>query len=126
MKLFAVLFLFMISNMIFANDIYVFNSHKQEAQFNHLIKELRCLVCQNQDIANSNSDFANDVKDSVYTMVSLGKTDNEIVSAMTMRFGDYILFKPPFKPVTYVLWFGPLLFCIIGLMVFLRIIKGKE
>lgn len=115
-----------ITYISYANEVYEFPSDKQQAQFTHLVGQLRCLVCQNQDIANSNSDFAQDVKNRVYTMVLSGKTDNEIVDSMTSRFGDYILFKPPLKPVTYVLWYGPLIFSLLGLFVFIRILRKNN
>lgn len=103
-----------------ANSTYPLDSVQKEAQFNHLLKELRCLVCQNQDLADSNADLAKDLRDQVYQLVKEGKSDNEITDYLTSRYGDFILFKPPMKTITYLLWFGPILFLVLGLLIFWR------
>lgn len=103
-----------------ANSLYPLDSVPKEAQFNHLLKDLRCLVCQNQDLADSNAELAKDLRQQVYDMVKQGKSDSEITGYLTERYGDFILFKPPVKPVTALLWFGPLLFLLAGLLIFWR------
>lgn len=103
-----------------ANTFYPLDTPKQEAQFNHLLRELRCLVCQNQDLADSNAALAKDLRNEVYQLVKTGKSDNEITHYLTERYGDFILFKPPVKPLTALLWFGPALFMMIGLIIFGR------
>ncbi|KTD65506.1 cytochrome c-type biogenesis protein [Legionella spiritensis] len=103
-----------------ADSLYPFDNKKQEVQFNQLLKELRCLVCQNQDLADSNADLARDLKGQVYTLIKEGKSDSEISHYLTARYGDFILFKPPVKTITMLLWFGPLLFLLSGLMIFWR------
>lgn len=108
----------MMSISVQANALYPFESEKQTAQFNHLLHELRCLVCQNQDLADSNAPLAKDLRDEVYTLVKSGKSDYEIVQYLTARYGDFILFKPPVKGITALLWFGPVLFLILGLWIF--------
>ncbi|MDP3704408.1 MAG: cytochrome c-type biogenesis protein CcmH [Legionellaceae bacterium] len=116
----AIVFIFllpMFSNSL-ANTLYPFDNPRQTAQFNHLLYDLRCPVCQNQDLADSNAGLAQDLRQEVYQLVTDGKTDDEIVRYMTARYGDFILFKPPVKAVTLLLWFGPFLFIIIGLMTF--------
>ncbi len=102
----------------FASSMYPLDTPKQEAQFNYLLRELRCLVCQNQDLADSNAGLAKDLRQEVYELVKSGKSDNDIIAYLTARYGDFILFNPPLKTVTVVLWFGPLLFMVIGLLVF--------
>lgn len=102
------------------NRVYPFDSAKKEAQFNHLIKDLRCLVCQNQDLADSNAELAKDLKQQVYQLVQEGKSDNEINDYLTSRYGDFILFNPPVKAVTILLWFGPFLFLLLGFIIFWR------
>ena len=104
----------------FASNFYPFTSLKKEAQFNYLLKELRCLVCQNQDLADSNAELAKDLRLEVYQLVKTGKSDNEIKEYLSARYGDFILFKPPVKAVTLLLWFGPLLFLIAGIVIFWR------
>lgn len=103
-----------------ANSVYPLATPRQEAQFTHLLKELRCLVCQNQDLADSNAPLAKDLRQQVYEMVKEGKSDSEIREYLTARFGDFILFKPPVKAITYLLWFGPLFFLILGFVIFWR------
>ncbi|KTD47363.1 cytochrome c-type biogenesis protein CcmH [Legionella rubrilucens] len=103
-----------------ASSFYPLDSPQKEAQFNHLLKELRCLVCQNQDLADSNADLAKDLREQVYDLVREGKSDSEIIQYLTDRYGDFILFNPPVKAVTVLLWFGPILFLALGLLVFWR------
>jgi len=103
-----------------ANATYPLDSAKQEAQFHHLLHDLRCLVCQNQDLADSNAGLAKDLRNEIYNLVKEGKSDKEIIDYATERYGDFILFKPPVKTITYLLWFGPGLFLVLGLFIFWR------
>lgn len=111
---------------VLANSIYPLDSAKKEAQFNHLLKDLRCLVCQNQDLADSNADLAKDLRNQVYLLVRDGKSDSEISDYLTARYGDFILFKPPVKAITYLLWFGPALFLLLGFVIFWRTCFGVK
>ena len=119
-RFFLVVFFYSMHSAAFANTIYPFDSPKQEAQFKHLLKELRCLVCQNQDLADSNASLANDLRDEVYHLVKIGKNDQEITDYLTERYGDFILFDPPVKAITSILWFGPGFFMALGLFVYWR------
>lgn len=110
----------MFSQVMYADVTYPFETQKQHAQFRGLLRDLRCLVCQNQDLADSNAGLAKDLRDEVYAHVQAGESDDEIMRYLTMRYGDFILFKPPVKAVTSMLWFGPVLFLAIGLILFLR------
>lgn len=103
-----------------ANTLYPLETPKQEAQFLHLLKELRCLVCQNQDLADSHASLAKDLRMQVYELVRDGKSDSDIISYLTARYGDFILFKPPVKLLTALLWFGPAFFLFLGLLIFWR------
>lgn len=107
-------------SVVSANGLYPLDTVQKEAQFNHLLKDLRCLVCQNQDLADSNADLAKDLRLQVYQLVKEGNSDNEITEYLTARYGDFILFKPPLKGVTLLLWFGPFLFLILGCVIFWR------
>lgn len=111
---------FIIATSSFANSVYPLDSAKKEAQFNHLLKDLRCLVCQNQDLADSNAELAKDLRQQVYELVKEGKSDSEINEYLTSRYGDFILFNPPVKAVTLLLWFGPFLFLLLGFFIFWR------
>ena len=110
----------------YANELYPFSDKKQEAQFHYLLKELRCPVCQNQDLADSNAEVAKDLRQEVYKMVTMNKSDEDIINYLTARFGDFILFKPQLKSVTWLLWYGPVFFVLIGVFVFLRSIKRRS
>ncbi|HBI21056.1 MAG TPA: cytochrome c-type biogenesis protein CcmH [Legionella sp.] len=117
-----VLFLvcFLSQSMVFSNAFYPLDTVKQDVQFHHLLRELRCLVCQNQDLADSNAGLANDLRDEVYALVKEGRSDDDIVHYLTARYGDFTLFKPPVKAVTALLWFGPALFMVLGILIFWR------
>jgi cytochrome c-type biogenesis protein CcmH len=84
---------------------------------------MRCLVCQNESLAGSRSDLANDLRREIRNLIKEGKTDDQIRSFMVERYGDFVLYRPPVKPITWFLWIGPfviLLAGIIGLIVYLR------
>ena len=86
-------------------------------------EEMRCLVCQNESLAGSRSDLANDLRREIRTLIQEGKSDDQIRTFMVERYGDFVLYRPPVKPITWLLWIGPfviLLGGIIGLMVYLR------
>ena len=86
-------------------------------------EEMRCLVCQNESLAGSRSDLANDLRREIRILIHEGKTDEQIRNFMVERYGDFVLYRPPVKPITWLLWIGPfviLLAGIIGLMVYLR------
>ena len=106
--------------------IYKFDSKESEAIFYKLSDEIRCLVCQNQNIAESNSELAQDLKQKIHSMLQQGKSEDEITEFMVERYGDYVLFDPPFKPLTWLLWLGPLLIFIIAAIVVLRTIGGQR
>ena len=88
---------------------------EHEARYYSLLDELRCLVCQNQTIAESDADLAKDLRDEVKKMLLAGATDSEITEFMVNRYGDFVLYRPPVKPRTWLLWFGPLVFLVIAL-----------
>jgi cytochrome c-type biogenesis protein CcmH len=86
----------------------------QEQRFHRLANELRCLVCQNQSIAESNAPLAQDLKERVRRQISEGRSDEEIKNYMRDRYGDFVLYKPPFNAVTAVLWISPLILLGVG------------
>ena len=107
-------------------EFRTFERAELEARYNILIDELRCLVCQNQNLKGSNSDLAKDMRNKVYEMISAGNTNKEIADYMVSRYGDFVLYKPPFKSTTLVLWLGPLLFFIIALVTVIRVIQQRN
>ena len=107
-------------------EFHDFKTPEQEQEYQSLISELRCLVCQNQTIADSNADLAKDLRRQVYEMLQQGQSRQQIVDFMTQRYGDFVLYKPAFNLKTGLLWLGPLLFLIIGLATVLIIIRRKK
>ena len=105
---------------------YDFASEEQEALFNKLSNELRCLVCQNQSISDSNADLAKDLRDEIYEMLQQGKGENEIVDFMVARYGDFVLYRPPMKPMTWVLWFGPAIALVVGFFLVMHIVRKQR
>jgi len=85
-----------------------------EARMTRIASELRCLVCQNQTIADSNADLAQDLRRQVREMLSRGDDDAKIITYMTDRYGDFVLYRPPVKATTVLLWFGPALMLLLG------------
>lgn len=88
--------------------------------------QLRCLVCANESIAESNVELAIDLRREVAKQIKAGKTDEEIIDFMVDRYGDYVLFKPPFKAKTYLLWFGPIAFFALALWALMRIVSSRR
>ncbi|BCO25175.1 cytochrome c-type biogenesis protein CcmH [Rhodoferax lithotrophicus] len=88
-----------------------------------IAEELRCLVCQNESLAGSRADLANDLRREVRTLIKSGKSDAEIKEFLVSRYGDFVLYRPPVKPTTWLLWFGPLLLLIGAIWVLLKIIR---
>ncbi|MBK9021960.1 MAG: cytochrome c-type biogenesis protein CcmH [Sulfuritalea sp.] len=86
-----------------------------EARVNKLAEELRCLTCMGQSIADSQSSFSTDMKREIREMVRTGKNDKEIIEFMVQRYGDFVLYRPPVKSTTWLLWGGPFLFLILSL-----------
>lgn len=80
-----------------------------------LAEQLRCLVCQNQTLADSNAELAVDLKKQLHEKIASGWTDQQIIDFMVQRYGDFILYRPPFKPITWLLWLGPFLMLLAGL-----------
>ena len=89
----------------------------QDARFHALLPDLRCLVCQNESLADSTAPLAQDLKYEVRGLVAQGKSDAEIKKYLTDRYGDFVLFKPPFDARTALLWLGPFLLALIGVIV---------
>ena len=94
-----------------------FSSPENERLYHALVDELRCLVCQNQTIAESNADLASDLRREVYRMVEGGRSADEIAGFMVARYGDFVLYRPPLRTGTILLWAGPFLLAAIGLTV---------
>lgn len=89
-------------------------------------EELRCLVCQNESLAGSRADLALDLRREIRTLIKAGKTDAEIMEFMVNRYGDFVRYRPPVKPVTWMLWFGPFLLLIGALVILIRMVRASQ
>ncbi|MBV1872590.1 MAG: cytochrome c-type biogenesis protein CcmH [Gammaproteobacteria bacterium] len=102
-------------------EIYEFEKEESKQRYQSLIAELRCPKCQNQNLADSSAEIAKDLKARVYKLVNDGKSDAEIVSYLVDRYGDFVTYRPPLRPATWLLWFGPFaLFFLVGLFLIWR------
>ncbi len=126
MKRILFIFLLMLSCSSYALDTHQLSDPKQQESYETLISELRCLVCQNQTIGDSNAELAADLRRQVYEMLEQGKSKEEIILFMTDRYGDFVLYKPPFKGKTSVLWIAPVVFLLIGLITVFFVIRRKK
>lgn len=107
-------------------EFHEFENKQQEQLYLHLIAELRCVKCQNQNLAESNAELAADMREKAYEMVINGKTRQDVVKYMTDRYGDFVLYKPPFKAKTYLLWIGPPILLFFGLFLLIRRIRAQQ
>ena len=102
-----------------------FENPQQEERFNHLTRELRCLVCQNQNLADSDAQLAHDLRAEVHEMLLAGNSDEEIKKFMVDRYGDFVLYRPPVQENTYLLWVAPMLLLLGGAFVMRAIVKKR-
>lgn len=103
-----------------------FKDSATEAQYKNLIEELRCLVCQNQNLADSDAELAQDLRQQTYEMLMQGKSKEQIVEYMVDRYGDFVLYNPPLKTNTLLLWGGPFALLLLVLIVVIFRISRKE
>jgi len=97
-----------------------------EERLMKLSKELRCLVCQNETLADSRAELAVDLRGQIREQMKAGKSDKQIVAYLTERYGKFILYNPPVDPTTYLLWFGPFVLLVGGLVVLFRYLKQRR
>ncbi|RDI40180.1 cytochrome c-type biogenesis protein [Aquicella lusitana] len=124
---FPLIFMLFWVNSTFAieRDPYPFTSVADAKRFESLTKEIRCVVCQNQNIADSNAPLANDLRLKVYQLVKNNKSDEEIKAYLVKRYGEFILLRPRFNLLTAILWLFPLFGIITGFYFLRRIVKLK-
>jgi len=115
--LFVIVVLFTSSLCEARVDLHEFKNPQQEARYKRLIAELRCLVCQNQNLADSNAELAEDLRQKTYEMIMRGEPDDKIIEYMVARYGDFVLYRPPLKATTLVLWAGPFLILFLGIVI---------
>ena len=97
-----------------AQEPLVFHDRQQQDRFDQLTRELRCLVCQNQNLADSDAPLAQDLRQEVYEMLMAGRSDEHIKQFLVERYGDFVLYRPPVQTNTYLLWLAPVVLLLIG------------
>ena len=103
-----------------------FTDHAQELRFQHLTHQLRCPMCQNETLADSNAPIARDLRNQIFKLMQQGKSDDEIKQYLVARYSNYILYDPPLRPGTVLLWFGPLAILLAGAGVVLVAIRKRR
>ncbi|MBL0711768.1 MAG: cytochrome c-type biogenesis protein CcmH [Colwellia sp.] len=116
------------SNLANASPVetFEFQDDVTKVRFQALSKELRCPKCQNQNLADSNSPIAADLRHELYELLQQGKADSEVVDFMVDRYGEFVLYRPRVSSITYILWFGPALLIFIGVLVVIVILRKKS
>ena len=108
-----------------AIDALPFKDRAEEQRFQQLTRQLRCLVCQNENLADSSADLAKDLRQEVFEQMRQGKDDEQIKRYLTDRYSDFVLYDPPLRIGTAVLWFGPLVVLLIGAAIVARIVRRR-
>lgn len=103
-----------------------FSGNVNEDRYKELIAEVRCLVCQNQSLADSDAGLAHDLRMEVYKLMEQGQSDEQIIDFLVNRYGDFVLYQPPVKPSTYLLWYGPFVLLALGLLLLLRTLRQRR
>lgn len=105
-----------------------FTGNVDEDRYKELITEIRCLVCQNQSLADSDAELAHDLRQEVYDLMQKGQDNPQIVDFLVYRYGDFVLYKPPVKPSTYWLWYGPFVLLVLGIIMLIKTVRqrGKQ
>ncbi|HFD80667.1 MAG TPA: cytochrome c-type biogenesis protein CcmH [Gammaproteobacteria bacterium] len=107
-------------------EVFDFGGKVDEQRYKDLIGELRCLVCQNQSLADSDAELAHDLRKEVYELMAQGKSNDEIIEFLVDRYGDFVLYKPPVKPSTWALWYGPFALLLVGVLVLARTVRQRH
>ncbi len=97
-----------------------------EQRMVNLAQDLRCLVCQNETLAGSHAELAEDLRKDIRQQMKLGKSDPEVIQYLTDRYGDFVLYKPPFRSYTLLLWFGPFIFLLGGAAIWYFTLKRRR
>jgi cytochrome c-type biogenesis protein CcmH len=114
-------------HLAFANDAApLADDPVTEQRLISISEEMRCLVCQNESLAGSRSDLANDLRREIRTLIREGKSDDQIRNFMVERYGDFVLYRPPVKPITWLLWIGPFVILAIGIAVLLGYLRRRN
>lgn len=110
----------------FAAEVYPFHNPEKRAQFQALTQQLRCLVCQNENLAASNADLAADLRQQIYDRIQQGASNQQIMVYMRERYGDFVAFRPRWQQETFGLWLTPFILLCVGVVVFIAIIRRAK
>lgn len=108
-----------------AIDVYQFQDENKQDRFQKLTAELRCPKCQNQNLADSNAEIAKDLRTKIYQMLEADKSDDAIIKYMLERYGEFVLYEPRITAQTFLLWYGPVLLLVIGIITIILIIRYR-
>ena len=117
--------LFSLNSAYAAIDTYEFKDAEKQARFHDLVADLRCPKCQNQNLADSNSAIAQDLRQKIYEMLDAERSNSEIIDYMVARYGDFVLYKPRFNSQNAILWLGPFVLLIAGLSVVIFLVRQR-
>ena len=126
MRILLLITLFCTSTAYAASEAYQFDSAEMESDYNQLINELRCLVCQNQNLAGSDAALAKDLRRETYEMLKAGKSQQQVIEFMVARYGDFVLYRPQFQSNTYLLWLGPFVLLLLVIILVLRRFRNSD
>lgn len=107
-------------------DKYIFDTVEQKQQFNRISEQLRCVVCQNQTLADSDATLAADLRNEIMIQVKEGKSDQAIFDFVVDRYGDFVLYNPPIKPLTWILWFGPIALLLLCMVIWYLVVTRAK
>ena len=103
-----------------------FSGPVTQEHFKQVLGKLRCLVCQNETLLDSQAELAQDLRREVYDLMASGKSDQEVIDFLTARYGDFVLYDPPVKPSTYLLWYGPFALFVVGVVALLVTVRRRR
>ena len=126
MKYWLMLFCVTLSFSVQAIEIRQFDDPAKQQAYENLVQELRCLVCQNQSLADSDADLAKDLRTEVYNIIQSGKSEQDAVKFLVDRYGDFVLYNPPLKSTTSLLWLGPFGLLLVGLVCLGLLAKNRN
>ncbi|MCP4494890.1 MAG: cytochrome c-type biogenesis protein CcmH [Gammaproteobacteria bacterium] len=126
MRLLLIFLIFLPGVSVSAIEAYEFKDEQMEQDYKQLIGELRCLVCQNQNLAGSDAGLAQDLRRQTHQMLMQGNNPDQVVEYMVERYGDFVLYRPQFKTSTMLLWLGPFLLAILVLWLLIRRLRSQQ
>lgn len=109
-----------------AIETFAYTNDAERERFQALTRELRCPKCQNQDLADSNAPIAADLRGEIHRLMNEGKSDEQIINSLVARYGEFVMYRPPVEQRTWLLWYGPAAFLILGFCIILIIVRRRQ